>query len=84
MNAENFSEWQRRQKHKVIRTKSSYWYEASPHVFQAFPFHWVITPSEKEVNDLNYKKPYYCITIFDTFRSKNWKNQLFYGTKFSA
>lgn len=55
MNAENFSEWQRRQKHKVIRTKSSYWYEASPHVFQAFPFHWVITPSEKELNDFIIK-----------------------------
>ncbi len=52
MNAEIFAEWQRRQGNEVIRTKSSYWYEASPHVFQAFPYHWVISPSDKEIKDL--------------------------------
>lgn len=49
MNAENFAEWLRRQGYLVIRTSSSYWYEASPRVFQAFPFHWLIQPSESEI-----------------------------------
>ena len=52
MNIENFAEWMRRQGHRVYRTKSSYWYEASPHVLQAFPYHWLITPEEKEIHDL--------------------------------
>lgn len=52
MNADNFAEWKRRQGFKVVRSESSYWYEASPHVFQAFPYHWLITPSEQELHDL--------------------------------
>jgi hypothetical protein len=52
MNAENFAEWMRRQGHRVYQTKSSYWYEASPHVLQAFPYHWLITPDEKEIHGL--------------------------------
>jgi hypothetical protein len=46
-----FAEWLRRQGHKVVRTESSYWYDASNHVYQAFPFHWIIHPSEQEIND---------------------------------
>jgi hypothetical protein len=49
MNAEIFAEWLRRQGYHVIRTVSSYWYEASPRVFQAFPYHWVIQPTEDEI-----------------------------------
>jgi hypothetical protein len=49
MNAEIFSEWLRRQGHTVIRTSSSYWYEASPRVYQAFPYHWVIEAEEGEL-----------------------------------
>ena len=49
MNAENFAEWLRRQGYSVIKTQSSYWYEASPRVFQAFPFHWLIQPCESEI-----------------------------------
>ncbi len=52
MNAETFAEWMRRQGHRVVRTASSYWYEAGPRVFQAFPYHWVIRPDEKEIRDL--------------------------------
>jgi len=49
---EIFGEWLRRQGHRVIRTASSYWYDAGPRVYQAFPFDWLITPSEDELNGL--------------------------------
>lgn len=52
MNAEVFAEWLRRQGHKVVQTPSSYWYEAGPHVYQAFPYHWVIQPSAEELDEL--------------------------------
>jgi hypothetical protein len=52
MTPEIFAEWMRRQGHQVYRTASSYWYEAGPHVLQAFPYHWLITPDEKEIRDL--------------------------------
>lgn len=52
MNPEVFAEWFRRQGHQVIRTESSYWYDAGPHVYQAFPYHWLITPSQSEVRSL--------------------------------
>lgn len=55
MNAETFAEWMRRQGHQVIRTASSYWYDAGPRVLQAFPYHWLITPDEKEIRDLMLK-----------------------------
>jgi hypothetical protein len=50
MNAENFAEWLRRQGHHVVRTACSYWYDAGPRVFQAFPYHWVIQPTEDELS----------------------------------
>jgi hypothetical protein len=52
MNAETFSEWLRRQGHRVVRTPSSYWYDAGPRVFQAFPYHWIIQPSAHELREL--------------------------------
>jgi hypothetical protein len=55
MNAEIFAEWLRRQGHKIYRTSSSYWYNAGPHVLQAFPYHWLITPGEKEIHTLMLK-----------------------------
>lgn len=51
MNAEVFGEWLHRQGYKVAKTPSSYWYEASPRVYQAFPYHWVIQPTEEEVSN---------------------------------
>ena len=52
MNAEIFAEWFRRQGYSVIRTPSSYWYEAGARVYQAFPYHWLIEPEEKELLNL--------------------------------
>jgi len=52
MNAETFAEWLRRQGHKVVRTASSYWYDAGPRVLQAFPYHWLIEPAESEIRSL--------------------------------
>ena len=49
MTPEIFAEWFRRQGYKVIKTSSSYWVEVGPRVFQAFPYHWVISPSEEEI-----------------------------------
>lgn len=66
MNAETFAEWLRRQGYKVYRTKSSYWYNAGPRVYQAFPYHWQIEPAEEELSRfskesgaiaLRYSKP---------------------------
>lgn len=56
MNADILSEWFHRQGYRVARTDSSYWYEAGPGVYQAFPFHWVIHPSEAELRDLLKKQ----------------------------
>jgi len=55
MNADVFAEWLRRQGHRVVRTASSYWYNAAPGVFQAFPYHWVITPTESEIKNLMWR-----------------------------
>jgi hypothetical protein len=52
LNADTFAEWMRRQGHQVIRTESSYWYDAGPRVLQAFPYHWLIRPSHDEINSL--------------------------------
>jgi hypothetical protein len=52
MNVDIFAEWLRRQGHRVIRTESSYWYDAGPRVFQAFPYHWLIEPSNGELRKL--------------------------------
>ncbi|GLH66273.1 GNAT family N-acetyltransferase [Geothrix edaphica] len=49
MNAEIFAEWLRRQGHKVLRSESSYWFNAGPGVFQAFPYHWLIKPGPQEI-----------------------------------
>jgi len=52
MNAEIFAEWLRRQGYKVTQTSSSYWYEANPRVYQAYPYHRVIQPDEEELSTL--------------------------------
>jgi hypothetical protein len=55
MSAEHFAEWYRRQGHRVIHTAHSYWFDAGPRVFQAFPFGWLIEPTEKELRTLMLK-----------------------------
>lgn len=56
MNADVFAEWLRHHGHQVIRTESSYWFDAGPRVLQAFPFHWVIEPSDEELRSLMSRK----------------------------
>lgn len=55
MNADVFADWLRRQGHRVVRTESSYWYNAAPGVFQAFPYHWTIAPARAEIRTLMWK-----------------------------
>ncbi len=50
--AEVFAEWLQRQGMKVLRTPSSYWYETVPHVYQAFPYHWQISPDKAELDNM--------------------------------
>jgi hypothetical protein len=52
MTAEVFAEWYRRQGHRIVRTASSFWYDHGPRVYQAFPQHWSIQPSEDELSAL--------------------------------
>ncbi len=52
MTPDNFAEWYRRQGHHVIQSESSYWVEAGPRVYQAFPFGWLIEPSPRELRKL--------------------------------
>lgn len=52
MTPEVFAEWLRRQGFRVVRTRSSYWFNRGPRVLQAFPYHWVIEPGEEELRSL--------------------------------
>ena len=52
MTPEIFSEWLRRQGQKVARTASSYWHSEGFGVYQAFPYHHVITPSDEELSEM--------------------------------
>lgn len=51
MTVENITEWFRRQNHRVAYTESSYWFDASPLVYQAIPYHRLITPSDDELRN---------------------------------
>jgi hypothetical protein len=46
------AEWLRRQGHRLVFTHSACWYNASSGVFQAFPYHVAITPSEDELRQV--------------------------------
>lgn len=52
MNAEVFSEWLRRQGHRVLCTPGAYWFDAGFRAYQAFPFHNLIQPDEQELSYL--------------------------------
>jgi hypothetical protein len=52
MNPDIFAEWFRKQGQLVVRTTSSYWVKQGPGAFQAFPYHWMIEPTQGELNDL--------------------------------
>ncbi len=45
-------EWLRRQGHRVIFSPSSCWQSAARGIFQAFPYHQLITPSEEELKQV--------------------------------
>ncbi|HEV2426197.1 MAG TPA: hypothetical protein VGZ29_15320 [Terriglobia bacterium] len=50
MTPEIFAEWMRRQGRRVVRTESTYWHNQGWGAYQAFPYHWVIEPSEAELH----------------------------------
>ncbi len=52
MEQESAIEWLHRQDYNVIRTQSSYWYDIGPRVYQAFPYHKLLTPSNDELSKL--------------------------------
>lgn len=52
MTPEVFTEWLRRNGHKVVQSQSSYWFDQGPRAFQAFPHHWIIHPSDIETREL--------------------------------
>jgi hypothetical protein len=56
MNVEIFSQWLCRQGFQVYQTESSFWYTAGPRTLQAFPYHWLIKPSEEELRKLFFSK----------------------------
>lgn len=47
-----YAEWLRRQGQQVVRSASSYWHSQAMGVYQAFPYHWLITPSREELRHL--------------------------------
>jgi hypothetical protein len=49
---EVYAEWLRLQGTKVLRTPSTFWSAEWPGVFQAFPYHLLIQPSEDELSSL--------------------------------
>jgi hypothetical protein len=51
MTPEVFAEWFRLQGIHVVRTSSSYWARQGFGAYQAFPYHWLITPSRDEIKE---------------------------------
>ena len=52
MSSDIFAEWLCRLGHKIVITNSSFWVEIGPRIFQAFPYHQVIMPSQDELDIL--------------------------------
>ena len=52
---DTFAEWLRRRGYHVFRTDSSYWVNFGPRVYQAFPYHWVIRPSQEELEQVFHR-----------------------------
>lgn len=49
---EAFAGWLRGRGYRVVKTASSHWYEAATRIYQSFPYHSVIEPSEEEIQRL--------------------------------
>jgi hypothetical protein len=45
-------EWLRRQGHRLVVSESAVWYDPASGIFQAFPYHPVIDPSEDELREV--------------------------------
>ncbi len=56
MKPDIFAEWLRRQGHQIRITESSYWFDQRPRVYQAFPFHQLISPSNEELDQILRQK----------------------------
>ena len=52
MNPDTYAQWLRGQGHAVVRTSSCYWHSEGLGVYQAFPYHWEVQPSEQELSQL--------------------------------
>ena len=50
MDAAHFAEFWRIQGHRIIETKSCFWYNPQPLVFMSVPYHRAFTPSRRELN----------------------------------
>jgi hypothetical protein len=61
MNPDVFAAWFRKQGQVVVRTPSSYWVNQGTRAFQAFPYHWLIEPTQNELDD--FLKKYKAIVL---------------------
>jgi hypothetical protein len=52
MDVTNYKNWIKRSRYEVYRTPSGDFYNASNGVYQAFPYHRLISPSADEVSEL--------------------------------
>jgi hypothetical protein len=59
MNPQVFAEFLSRQGHRIIKTRSSFWYDVQPGFYFYFPYHRLITPDKEELNQLFWKN--HCI-----------------------
>ena len=81
MNPDIFSEWLRRQDYVVVKTASSYWYDAWPRVFQAYPYHWVIQPDQEEIERLLWRA---LAGETLSFRERTWRDYASFVERFNA
>jgi len=51
MTPDIYAEWLHLQGHRVLRTASTYWHSCGARAYQAFPYHWVIQPTDDELAD---------------------------------
>lgn len=57
MNAAQFADFWRIQGHKVIETKSCYWYNPQPLFFMSLPYHRLVTPPRRELASVLLRGP---------------------------
>jgi hypothetical protein len=57
MQSEPFLEFLARQGHRIVETKSCYWFNASTRFYFYYPYNRLITPSEDELNRILWGEP---------------------------